>query len=180
VKGKAKSLAVFPGSFDPITNGHIDIVARALTVFDEVVIAILNNADKRPLFSVEERVEIIREAYRGNPRVRVDTFSGLLVDYAMKAGASVIVRGLRAISDFEFEFQLALMNRRLNPGIETIFIMAAEGYSYVSSRLVKEVFQLGGSVRELVPPVVERRLGEKQGLAASIVPQSRRRRRRVR
>jgi pantetheine-phosphate adenylyltransferase len=179
VKGKAKSLAVFPGSFDPITNGHIDIVARALTVFDEVVIAILNNADKRPLFSVEERVEIIREAYRGNPRVRVDTFSGLLVDYAMKAGASVIVRGLRAISDFEFEFQLALMNRRLNPGIETIFIMAAESYSYVSSRLVKEVFQLGGSVRELVPPVVERRLGEKQGLAA-IVPQSRRRRRRVR
>jgi pantetheine-phosphate adenylyltransferase len=179
VKGKAKSLAVFPGSFDPITNGHIDIVARALTVFDELVIAILNNADKRPLFSVEERVEIIREAYRGNPRVRVDTFSGLLVDYAMKAGASVIVRGLRAISDFEFEFQLALMNRRLNPGIETIFIMAAESYSYVSSRLVKEVFQLGGSVRELVPPVVERRLGEKQGLAP-IVPQSRRRRRRVR
>ena len=179
MKGKAKSLAVFPGSFDPITNGHIDIVARALTVFDELVIAILNNADKRPLFSVEERVEIIREAYRGNPRVRVDTFSGLLVDYAMKAGASVIVRGLRAISDFEFEFQLALMNRRLNPGIETIFIMAAESYSYVSSRLVKEVFQLGGSVRELVPPVVERRLGEKQGLA-SIVPQSRRRRRRVR
>jgi pantetheine-phosphate adenylyltransferase len=179
VKGKAKSLAVFPGSFDPITNGHIDIVARALSVFDELVIAILNNADKRPLFSVEERVEIIREAYRGNPRVRVDTFSGLLVDYAMKAGASVIVRGLRAISDFEFEFQLALMNRRLNPGIETIFIMAAESYSYVSSRLVKEVFQLGGSVRELVPPVVERRLGEKQGLAA-IVPQSRRRRRRVR
>ncbi|HXB54704.1 MAG TPA: pantetheine-phosphate adenylyltransferase [Vicinamibacteria bacterium] len=176
---KPKSLAVFPGSFDPITNGHIDIVARALSVFDELVIAILNNADKRPLFSVEERVEIIREAYRGNPRVRVDTFSGLLVDYAMKAGASVIVRGLRAISDFEFEFQLALMNRRLNPGIETIFIMAAEGYSYVSSRLVKEVFQLGGSVRELVPPVVERRLGEKQGLA-SVAPQSRRRRRRVR
>jgi pantetheine-phosphate adenylyltransferase len=179
VNRKGRSLAVFPGSFDPITNGHIDIVARALSVFDELVIAILNNADKRPLFSVEERVEIIREAYRGNPRVRVDTFSGLLVDYAMKAGASVIVRGLRAISDFEFEFQLALMNRRLNPGIETIFIMAAESYSYVSSRLVKEVFQLGGSVRELVPPVVERRLGEKQGLAA-IVPLSRRRRRRVR
>ncbi|HWW95463.1 MAG TPA: pantetheine-phosphate adenylyltransferase [Vicinamibacteria bacterium] len=176
---KAKSLAVFPGTFDPITNGHIDIVARALSVFDELVIAILNNADKRPLFSVEERVEIIREAYRGNPRVRVDTFSGLLVDYAMKAGASVIVRGLRAISDFEFEFQLALMNRRLNPGIETIFIMAAESYSYVSSRLVKEVFQLGGSVRGLVPPVVERRLGEKQGLA-SIAPLGRRRRRRVR
>jgi pantetheine-phosphate adenylyltransferase len=178
VNRKGKSLAVFPGSFDPITNGHIDIVARALAVFDEVVIAILNNAEKRPLFSVEERVEIIREAYRGDARVRVDTFSGLLVDYAMKAGASVIVRGLRAISDFEFEFQLALMNRRLNPGIETIFIMAAESYSYVSSRLVKEVFQLGGSVRDLVPPVVERRLKEKQG-AGALVALGRRRRRRV-
>jgi pantetheine-phosphate adenylyltransferase len=156
-----KPLAVFPGSFDPITNGHLDIIARGLSVFDEVVIAILVNPDKSPLFTVEERVETIRETYRGNDRVRVDTFSGLLVDYAEKVGASVIVRGLRAISDFEYEFQMALMNRRLNPRIETVFMMPAESYSYLSSRLVKEVFQLGGRVRELVPPVVERRMKEK-------------------
>jgi pantetheine-phosphate adenylyltransferase len=155
------SLAVYPGSFDPITNGHLDIIARGLSVFDQVLIAILVNSEKQPLFSVDERVEIIREAHQGEPRVRVDTFSGLLVDYAERVGASVIVRGLRAISDFEYEFQMALMNRRLNPRIETVFMMPAEGYSYVSSRLVKEVFQLGGSVRDLVPPVVERRLSDK-------------------
>lgn len=160
---KAKSTAVFPGSFDPITNGHIDIIERGLSVFDQVIIAILVNPDKLPLFTIEERVEIIREAYEGEARVRVDTFSGLLVDYAERVGASVIVRGLRAISDFEFEFQMALMNRRLNPRIETVFMMPAESYSYLSSRLVKEVFQLGGRVSGLVPPVVERRLREKYG-----------------
>jgi len=154
-------VAVFPGSFDPITNGHLDIVDRGLKVFGEVIIAILVNREKKPLFSIEERLELIREAYRGNERVRGDTFSGLLVDYAMKVGASVIIRGLRAISDFEYEFQMALMNRRLNPRIETVFLMAPEGYSYLSSRLVKEVFDLGGDVRGLVPPVVERRLREK-------------------
>jgi pantetheine-phosphate adenylyltransferase len=157
------SLAVFPGSFDPITNGHLDIVDRGLAVFDRVRMAILMNPEKQPLFSVEERVAIIREAYRGNPRVDVDTFSGLLVDYAERVGASVIIRGIRAISDFEYEFQMALMNRRLNPQIETVFMMPAESYSYVSSRLVKEVFQLGGRVSDLVPPVVERRLSEKYG-----------------
>ena len=157
------SLAVFPGSFDPITNGHLDIVDRGLAVFDRVRMAILMNPEKQPLFTVEERVAIIREAYRGNPRVEVDTFSGLLVDYANRVGASVIIRGLRAISDFEYEFQMALMNRRLNPRIETVFMMPAESYSYVSSRLVKEVFQLGGRVTDLVPPVVERRLSEKYG-----------------
>ena len=125
--------------------------------------AILMNPEKQPLFSVEERVALIREAYRGNPRVEVDTFSGLLVDYAERVGASVIIRGIRAISDFEYEFQMALMNRRLNPQIETVFMMPAESYSYVSSRLVKEVFQLGGRVSDLVPPVVERRLSEKYG-----------------
>jgi pantetheine-phosphate adenylyltransferase len=163
-----KSLAVFPGSFDPITNGHLDIIARGLSVFDEVRVAILINPEKRPLFTVEERVDIIREAYRDDPRITVDTFSGLLVDYAEAVGASVIVRGLRAISDFEFEFQMALMNRRLNDRIETVFMMPAEGYSYLSSRLVKEVFQLGGRVRELVPPVVERRLAEKYGAADKV------------
>jgi pantetheine-phosphate adenylyltransferase len=157
------SLAVFPGSFDPITNGHLDIVDRGLAVFDRVRMAILMNPEKQPLFSVEERVAIIHEAYRGNPRVDVDTFSGLLVDYAERVGASVIIRGIRAISDFEYEFQMALMNRRLNPQIETVFMMPAESYSYVSSRLVKEVFQLGGRVSDLVPPVVERRLREKYG-----------------
>jgi len=157
------SLAVFPGSFDPITNGHLDIVDRGLAVFDRVRMAILMNPEKQPLFTVEERVAIIREAYRGNPRVDVDTFSGLLVDYAERAGASVIIRGIRAISDFEYEFQMALMNRRLNPQIETVFMMPAESYSYVSSRLVKEVFQLGGRVSDLVPPVVEKRLRDKYG-----------------
>ena len=159
------SLAVFPGSFDPITNGHLDIIGRGLSVFDHVRIAVLVNPEKHPLFTVEERVAIIREAFQGEERVHVDTFSGLLVDYAERVGASVIVRGLRAISDFEFEFQMALMNRRLNPRIETVFMMPAESYSYLSSRLVKEVFQLGGRVRELVPAVVERRLREKYGAA---------------
>jgi pantetheine-phosphate adenylyltransferase len=154
-------MAVYPGSFDPITNGHLDIIARGLSVFDEVTIAILVNAEKQPLFTTEERLDIIREAYHGESRVKVETFSGLLVDYAEKIGATVIVRGLRAISDFEYEFQMALMNRHLNPRIETVFMMPAESYSYLSSRLVKEVFQLGASVHELVPPVVERRLREK-------------------
>ena len=162
--GRKGSLAVFPGSFDPITNGHLDIVDRVLRVFGRVRMAILVNPEKQPLFSVDERVAIIREAYRGNPRVDVDTFSGLLVDYAERAGASVIIRGIRAISDFEYEFQMALMNRRLNPQIETVFMMPAESYSYVSSRLVKEVFQLGGRVSDLVPPVVEKRLRDKYGM----------------
>ena len=165
MSGRRRSLAVIPGSFDPITNGHLDIIARSLTVFDAVTVAILVNPEKQPLFTVEERVEIIRETHQGDPRVQVDTFTGLLVDYAEKAGATVIVRGLRAISDFEYEFQMALMNRHLNANIETVFMMPAERYSYLSSRLVKEVFQLGGAVGELVPPIVERRLREKYGRA---------------
>jgi pantetheine-phosphate adenylyltransferase len=169
--GFKKSRAVFPGSFDPITNGHLDIIDRALKVFDEIVIAILVNPEKQPLFSVAERVEIVRAACRGRRHVRVDTFSGLLVDYAVKVGAGVIVRGLRAISDFEFEFQMALMNRRLDHRIETVFMMPAESYSYLSSRMVKEVFRLGGDIGPLVPPVVERRLREHA--AAGWAPEAR-------
>jgi pantetheine-phosphate adenylyltransferase len=162
-----ESLAIFPGSFDPITNGHLDVVDRALRVFARVRMAILVNPEKKPLFTVEERVEIIREVYRSNRRVEVDTFSGLLVDYAHRVGASVIIRGIRAISDFEYEFQMALMNRRLDPRIETVFMMPAESYSYVSSRLVKEVFQLGGRVTDVVPPVVERHLSGKYDAPAA-------------
>lgn len=155
------SRAVYPGSFDPITNGHLDIIERGLKVFDEVIIAILVNPEKRALFTVPDRVAIIREVYHGNPRLKVDTFSGLLVDYAVKVRATVIVRGLRAVSDFEFEMQMAMMNRRLNPKIETVFMMPAESYSYLSSRLVKEVFELGAPVADLVPRAAERRLREK-------------------
>jgi len=151
-------VAIYPGSFDPITNGHVDIIGRGLSVFERVIIAILVNAEKQPLFSIEERVAMVRQCFRGNPRVSVDTFSGLLVDYARRVGAGVIVRGLRAVSDFEYEFQMALMNRRLDPAIETVFMMPAESYSYVSSRLVKEVAQLGGRVDAVVPPAVARQL----------------------
>jgi pantetheine-phosphate adenylyltransferase len=144
-------LAVYPGSFDPIHNGHLDIVARCLPMFDELVIAVLRNEEKRPLFSVDERVETIRELLAGNTRVRVESFSGLLVDFVERVGAVAIVRGLRALSDFEYEFQMALMNRRLNPRVETVFMMPKEDYSYLSSRLVKEVVALGGDVSGLVP-----------------------------
>jgi pantetheine-phosphate adenylyltransferase len=163
VAGRRPTRAVYPGSFDPITNGHLDIIARGLKVFDEVVIAILHNPEKQGLFSVEERVAIVRETYRKESRVKVDTFSGLLVDYAVKVKATVIVRGLRAVSDFEYEMQMALMNRRLNPKIETVFMMPAESYTYLSSRLVKEVYTLGAPVSDLVPPAALRLLRERLG-----------------
>jgi pantetheine-phosphate adenylyltransferase len=159
-------VAVFPGSFDPLTSGHVDIIERALAIFDRVIVAVLLNADKTPLFSVDERVAMIREVYRDRPRIEVDTFDGLLVDYARRQGAQAIVRGLRAVSDFEYEFQMALMNRRLSQELETVFLMPAEQFTYTSSRLIKEVFRLGGAVSGLVPPVVEQRLRQKQ---ASIV-----------
>jgi pantetheine-phosphate adenylyltransferase len=155
-------VAVYPGSFDPLTNGHVDIILRGARLFDRIIVAILRNAEKHPLFSPEERVAMAREVFRENARVDVDAFDGLLVDYAGARGASVIVRGLRAVSDFEFELQMALMNRRLGPDIETVFMMPAEQYTYVSSRLIKEVFALGGPITGLVPEVVEEHLREKR------------------
>ncbi len=155
------TLAVYPGSFDPLTNGHVDIITRGARLFDRIIIAILINADKTPLFTKEERVEIAREVFAHVPNVEVDTFDGLLVDYVEKRKAQVIVRGLRAVSDFEFEFQMALMNQRLNGRIETVFMMPAEQYTYTSSRLIKEVFRLGGRVHGLVPDMVEDRLRAK-------------------
>jgi pantetheine-phosphate adenylyltransferase len=155
-------IAIYPGSFDPLTNGHVDIIQRGSRLFDRIVVGVLMNLEKSPLFTVPERVDIARAVFRGWTNVEVDTFDGLLVDYARSKRASVIVRGLRAISDFEFEMQMALMNRRLNPAVETVFMMPAEPYTYVSSRLVKEVVALGGSVTGLVPDVVEDRLRDKK------------------
>jgi pantetheine-phosphate adenylyltransferase len=152
------TLAVYPGSFDPLTNGHVDIITRGAKMFDRIIVAILVNAEKSPLFSMDERVEIARAVFASLPSVEVDTFDGLLVDYVARRRAQVIVRGLRAVSDFEFEFQMALMNQRLNPKIDTVFMMPAEQYTYISSRLIKEVFSLGGRVNGLVPELVEERL----------------------
>ena len=154
-------LAVFPGSFDPLTNVHVDIISRGARLFDRLVVAILVNAEKSPLFTTAERVEMTRTVFASMPNVEVDTFDGLLVDYVERRKAQVIVRGLRAVSDFEYEFQMALMNRRLNGKIETVFMMPAEQYSYISSRLIKEVFSLGGRVQGLVPELIEERLREK-------------------
>ena len=154
--------AIYAGSFDPLTNGHLDIIERSARLFDELIVAILINPQKTPLFSVEERLDIMQQI--AQPRfknVRFDSFHGLLVDYAQKSQAQAIVRGIRAISDYEFEFQMALMNRRLNPTVETVFMMPAESYSYLSSRLVKEVATLGGSVKGLVPEMVEQLLQQK-------------------
>ena len=154
--------AIYPGSFDPLTNGHLDIIERSARLFDELIVAILTNPQKTPLFSVDERLEIMRQIVQ--PRfknVRFDAFHGLLVDYAEKSQAQAIVRGIRAIADYEFEFEMALMNRRLNPNVETVFMMPAESYSYLSSRLVKEVATLGGSVKGLVPEMVEQLLLKK-------------------
>lgn len=155
------TIAVYPGSFDPLTNGHVDIISRGAKLFDRIIVAVLVNAEKSPLFTTDERIEIIRSAFKSEPNVEVDTFDGLLVHYVERRRADVIVRGLRAISDFEFEFQMALMNRRLDSKIQTVFMMPAEQYTYISSRLIKEVFALGGRVSGLVPDMVEQRLRDK-------------------
>jgi pantetheine-phosphate adenylyltransferase len=154
-------LAIYPGSFDPITNGHFDLIERSSRIFDRLIVALLTNAEKEPLFSVEERVDMLREVTRGIKNVGVDTFSGLLVDYAVQKKARAIVRGIRAFSDYEYELQMALMNRKLEPRVETIFLMPSESNAYISSRLVKEIFRHGGSVKELVPAVVEKRLRQR-------------------
>lgn len=155
--------AVYPGSFDPITNGHIDIIKRASKLFDELIVAVLVNPAKTPLFTVEERMELIRKSLNNIPNVKVDNFDGLLAHYVSRINADVIVRGLRAVSDFETEFQMALMNKRLNPGVEIVFLMTSYEYSYLSSGVVKEVAKLGGNVSGLVPECVEMKLLEKVG-----------------
>src|SRR5258706_12073184 len=154
-------MAIYPGSFDPPTKGHLDLIARGSRIFDELVVAILRNPDKTPLFSVEERKEMIELLTSGYKNVRVDTFEGLTVDYATSVRATAVLRGIRAISDYEYELQMALMNRKLQPSLETVFMMPAEHYSYVSSRLVREIAAMGGPVGALVPGLIEQRLRAK-------------------
>ena len=156
-----KVIAIYPGSFDPPTNGHLDLISRGSRIFDELVVAILRNPDKNPLFSVAERSRMLEAMTEDFKNVRVDTFDGLMVEYAAKIQASAVLRGIRAISDYEYELQMALMNRKLYPELETVFMMPAEQYSYVSSRLVRELAQLGGSIKSFVPELVEQRLKEK-------------------
>lgn len=156
-----RSVSIYPGSFDPPTNGHLDLIERGAHLFGHLIVAILRNEEKTSLFTVEERVEMLCEAVRHLTNVTVESFDGLLVRFAAEKGARVILRGIRAVSDYEFELQMALMNRKLHPGLETVFMLPGEAYSYVSSRLVKEVHRLGGDVSDLVPPIVIDRLRRK-------------------
>jgi pantetheine-phosphate adenylyltransferase len=158
---KKKVIAIYPGSFDPPTNGHLDLIERGAKLFDVLVVAILRNSDKTPLFSVEERLSMLRATTKQWKNVRIDSFGGLLVDYAIQSGATVVLRGIRAISDYEYELQMVLMNRKLDARLETVFMMPAEAYSYLSSRLVREISTLGGPVCAFVPKAVERELHEK-------------------
>lgn len=155
------SVAIYPGSFDPVTNGHLDLIARGEKMFDRLIVAVLKNVEKEPMFSLPERVDMLREVTKQWPSVEVDIFEGLLVDYARKRNAGVILRGIRAISDYEYELQMALMNRKLEPQLETVFMLPGESYSYLSAKVVREIAQLGGPLTGLVPPVVEQRLRSK-------------------
>jgi pantetheine-phosphate adenylyltransferase len=159
---KPGNVAIYPGSFDPLTNGHLDVIARASKLVDRLIVAVLTNTQKSPLFNVAERLEIIREATAALSNVEVEGFGGLLVEYAAQKSATIIVRGIRAISDYENELQMALLNRRMRPELETVFLMASEEYSFVSSRMVREITQLGGDVTSFVPPVVMARLRAKR------------------
>jgi pantetheine-phosphate adenylyltransferase len=159
----SKRIAVYPGTFDPITNGHISIISRALKIFDQVTVAILNNPNKVPLFSLEERLAMIKQVVKGMPNVEMDSYHGLLVDYVISKKANIILRGLRAMSDFEYEFQMALMNRKLNREVQSVFLMTDYKWFYISSTIIKEAASLNGDVSGLVPPVVCRRLKEKFG-----------------
>jgi pantetheine-phosphate adenylyltransferase len=159
----SEKIAVYPGSYDPLTNGHIDIIQRGLKIFDKIIVAALKNPSKTYLFSLEERMDMLMETFRKTPNIEVDYFEGLLVDYLKKIGVNTVVRGLRAISDFEIEFQMALMNRSIKPEIETIFLVPSICYSFVSSRLVKEIYQLGGEIEKMVPDIVDEKLKEKYG-----------------
>ncbi len=156
-----KNTAVYPGSYDPLTNGHIDIIKRGLKIFERIIVAVLKNPDKTYLFNLEERQQILRSVFRSEKRIVVDHFEGLLVDYLDRKKVNTVVRGLRAISDFEIEFQMALMNRKIEPRIETIFFVPSESYSFLSSKLVKEIYHLGGEVSSMVPGIVDRKLKEK-------------------
>jgi pantetheine-phosphate adenylyltransferase len=155
--------AIYPGSFDPVTNGHLDLIARGAMIFDQLIVAVAQNLDKEPLFAVKERVEMLEAVTFEWKNVEVEVFNGLLMDYARSRGASVIMRGIRAVSDYEYELQMAMMNRKIEPDIETVFMLPAEAYSYLSSRLVKELARLGGPVKDLVPPLVVERLRAKVG-----------------
>jgi len=155
------SIAIYPGSFDPVTNGHLDLIERGEKMFDLLIVAVLRNVEKQPLFSVPERVEMLREVTKQWSGVEVDVFDGLLVEYARKRGAGVILRGIRAVSDYEYELQMALMNRKLEPRLETVFMLPGLSYSYLSSKLVREIAQLGASLKGLVPEVVEQRMRTK-------------------
>ncbi|NLD36380.1 MAG: pantetheine-phosphate adenylyltransferase [Desulfatiglans sp.] len=158
-----EKLAIYPGTFDPLTNGHISIIKRALKIFDKLVVAILVNPNKTPLFTLEERISMLKEIFRDEANIEIDSFNGLLVDYAVKKNANIVVRGLRALSDFEYEFQMALMNRKLNRDIQSVFLMTDYKWFYISSTIIKEAARCGGDIKGLVPPIVNEKLKRKFG-----------------